>query len=142
MRRRKPLDSLQRLAEFDADAASREIGQRLAVLHAEEERLQQIDGYVQHYERLSADGSGSLTTAMITGRRQFTARLREAATRQRQLVAEEETRYRQQVERWREARAQALALQRFNERLREQADEHRARQEQRRLDEIAQRRRP
>lgn len=141
MRRRKPLDSLQRLAEFGADAASRDVGLRLRTLRAEEERLRQIDGYLQHYERISADGAAGLPLGMVTGRRQFAARLREAATRQRQLVAEEETRYQQQVDRWRGARAQALALQRFNERIRERDAELRERQEQRLLDEVAQRRR-
>jgi flagellar FliJ protein len=141
MRRRKPLDSLQRLAEFGADAASRDVGQRLRTLRAEEERLRQIDGYLQHYDRVSVDGSAGLTVSMVTGRRQFAARLRDAANRQRQVVAEEEARYHQQIDRWRGARAQALALQRFNERIREREQEHRDRNEQRLLDEMAQRRR-
>lgn len=141
MRQRKPLTSLQRLAEFGADAASRDVGQRLRNLHAEEERLRQIDAYLQQYERLSTDATPGLTVAMITGRRQFASRLREAALRQRQLVAEEQARYQQQVDRWRSARAQALALQRYNERIRERLGEHRERQEQRLLDEVAQRRR-
>lgn len=141
MRQRKPLTSLQRLAEFGADAASRDVGQRLRSLSTEEERLRQIDSYLQQYERLSADGGSGLTVAMITGRRQFASRLREAAIRQRQVVAEEHSRYQQQVERWRGARAQALALQRYNERIRERIGEHRERLEQRLLDEIAQRRR-
>ncbi len=141
MRRRKPLTTLQRLAEFGADAASRDVGQRLRALRAEEERLQQINGYLQQYERLAMDAGSSLTVAAITGRRQFTARLREAANRQRQAVTEEETRYQQQVERWRGARAEALALQRFNQRIRERENEHRERLEQRLLDEIALQRR-
>jgi flagellar FliJ protein len=141
MRQRKPLTSLQRLAEFGADAASRDVGQRLRSLHAEEDRLRQIDAYLQQYERLSTDATPGLTVAMITGRRQFASRLREAALRQRQLVTEAQARYQQQVERWRDARAQALALQRYNERIRERLGEHRERLEQRLLDEVAQRRR-
>lgn len=133
---RPTLDSLQQLAEFGADAASREVGERLRRLRGEEERLRQINDYVQHYERLATDTGRTQSVGMIADRRRFTARLREAARQQQLLVAEEERRYQQQLARWREARAQALSLQRFNERHREEADEQRARREQRRLDEI------
>lgn len=137
---RPALDSLQRLAEFGADAASREVGQRLHRLRNEEERLHQINDYLQHYERLAANAGQALSVGMITDRRRFTDRLREAARQQQKLVVEEERRYQQQLARWREARAQALSLQRFNERRREEADEQLARREQRQLDEIGLRR--
>ncbi len=141
MRHRKPLHSLQRLAEFAAAAASRDIGQRLRSLRAEEERLRQVDSFVGQYDRLSVSGTPGLTVGGLTGRRQFTTRLRDTAERQRQAVQECELRYRQQVERWREARAQARALQRFNGRLREREQEQRERREQALLDEVARRRR-
>lgn len=140
-RRRKPLSSLQRLAEFAADAASRDIGQRLRALRVEEERLHQVDGFLNQYDNLSLTGSPGLTVKALHARRQFTQRLRTAADQQRQTVVDSEQRYFQQIERWRDARAQALALQRFNERVREQQQEIRERHEQAVLDEMAQRRR-
>lgn len=141
MRRRKPLTSLQRLAEFAADAASRDVGARLRALRVEEERLRQVSGFVDHYDSLSVAGAPGLTVGGLKGRRQFSHRLRDAAGRQRQAVEESEQRYRQQVEKWHDARAQALALERFNERLRERERERRERHDQAVLDEVAQRRR-
>lgn len=141
MRRRKGLHTIQRLAEHQADAASRDVGQRLRALRAEEERLRQVSSFLDHYDRLSTSAATGLTLGAMQGRRQFAARLRETAERQREVVAQQEAGYRQQVERWRSARAQALALQRFNERIRQQEHEQQERREQASLDEIAQRRR-
>jgi flagellar export protein FliJ len=141
MRRRKSLHTIQRLAEHGADAASRDVGTRLRALRAEEERLRQVNGFLQHYDQLSVTASTGLTLGALQGRRQFAARLRDATDRQRQVVEQQEGHYQQQVERWRNARAQALALQRFNERVRQREHEQRERREQGRLDEIAQRRR-
>lgn len=139
MARHKPLDSLQRLAAHAASSASREVAARLQVLRGEEARLTQIGTYADQYEAGSAVPGASLTVGTLLGRRRFAARLREAATHQQQVVTEETTRYRLQVERWREARAQSLALQRLNERLRRREEEHEARAEQRILDEIGSR---
>lgn len=141
MPRRKPLLAIQRLAEHGADAASREVGARLRALRAEEERLRQVAGFLEHYERLTTGGGAGMTLGTLQGRRQFAARLREATDRQRQAVRAEETRYHDQVERWRAARAQALALQRFNERIRQAEHEHAERREQAALDEMGLRRR-
>jgi flagellar export protein FliJ len=141
MPRRKPLHTIQRLAEHGADAASREVGARLRALRAEEERLRQVTGFLDHYDRLSVTGAAGMALGTLQGRRQFAARLRDAADRQREAVRAEEARYRGQVDRWRAARAQALALQRFNQRLRQAEREHAERREQAALDEMALRRR-
>lgn len=140
MRRKRGLHAIQRLAEHGADAASRDVGARLRALRAEEERLRQVNSFVDHYERMSVAGGASLTLGAIQGRRQFAARLRDAADRQRQVVAEQEVHYQSQVERWRAARAQALALQRFNDRVRQREVEESERREQATLDEIGLRR--
>jgi flagellar FliJ protein len=141
MKKRRPLRALQRLAEHAADSASREVGERLRLLRAEEERLRQIGGYLDQYEQLSTRPDANCTLATLQGRRQFAARLREATQRQHEVVVQEEASYQRRVEYWREARARALALQRFNERLREQELERLARAEQHTLDEIALQRR-
>ena len=141
MKRGRGLLTLQRLAEHGADAASREVGARLRALRAEEERFRQVSTFVEHYDRLSVSGDTVLALGAIQGRRQFAARLREAALRQRDVVAEQERHYQVHVERWRAARAQALALQRFNERTRRREIDERERREQAALDEIGLRRR-
>lgn len=141
MRRRKGLHAIQRLAEHNADAASRDVGARLRALRAEEERLRQVNGFLQHYDQLSVTPGTGLTLGAILGRRQFASRLRDAVEKQREVVGQQETHYQQHVERWRNARAQALALQRFNERLRQREHDRQERREQHDLDEIAQRRR-
>ncbi|MCC7256919.1 MAG: flagellar FliJ family protein [Gammaproteobacteria bacterium] len=141
MRRRKSLHSLQRLAEFAADAASRDVGTRLRALRVEEERLRQVDGFIGQYDGLALATTPGLTIGSLKGRRDFGQRLRDAAGRQRQAVEDSEQRYREQVERWREARAQALALQRFNERIEERRRDRRERREQATLDDIARQRR-
>ncbi len=141
MRRRKGLQSIQRLAEHGADAASRDVGLRLRSLQAEEERLRQVRAYLDHYERMSVTGSSALTLGALQGRRQFAARLREAVERQTQVVEEHRGLYLRQVERWRDARSRSLGLQRFNERIRQRESDRLERRDQAELDEIAQRRR-
>jgi flagellar export protein FliJ len=141
MPRRKGLHAIQRLAEHAADAASRDVGQRLRALRAEEERLRQVNSFVEHYDELSVATAPGLTVGAMRGRRQFAARLRDAAERQRQVVEQQEGHYHQHVERWRGARAQALALQRFNDRIRQREQDKRERHEQAVLDEIARQRR-
>ncbi len=141
MRRSKGLETMQRLAEYGADAASRDVGQRLRALRAEEDRLRQINEFLGHYDRLTTSADGSISVGALTSRRQFAARQRDATDRQREAVRDHERHYQAQVQRWSEARAQALALQRFNERVRAAAAERRERREQARLDEIGLRRR-
>jgi flagellar export protein FliJ len=141
MRRRKGLHTIQRLAEYRADSASRDVGTRLRALRAEEERLRQVNSFLRHYDELSVTSAPGMTASAMLGRRQFAGRLRDAAERQRQVVEQQEGHYQQQVERWRNARSEALALQRFNERIRHREHERQERREQARLDEIAQRRR-
>jgi flagellar export protein FliJ len=140
MRRKRGLHTIQRLAEYGADAASRDVGARLRALRAEEERLRQVSSFLDHYERMSVTGETSLTLGAVQGRRQFAARLRDAADRQRQVVREQEGHYEVQVDRWRAARAQALALQRFNDRVRQRELDVQERREQATLDEIGLRR--
>jgi len=140
MRRKRGLHTIQRLAEYGADAASRDVGARLRALRAEEERLRQVSSFLDHYDRMSVTGDAKLTLGAMQGRRQFAGRLRDAADRQRQVVQEQEGHYNAQVDRWRAARAQALALQRFNDRVRQRELDLQERREQATLDEIGLRR--
>lgn len=137
MRRRKPLDTLQRLAEHAADASSREVSQLLRALLQEEQRLAQLAGYVSDYQKLASKGTAGLTIGAIRGRRGFVERLAEAVNRQQQVVRTQEERYHQHIERWRLARSRALGLQRFNERIRDEAAARQERREQAALDEIS-----
>ena len=137
MRRRKPLDTLQRLAEHAADASSREVSQRLRTLMQEEQRLTQLAGYVSDYQKLAGKGTAGLTIGAIRGRRGFVERLTEAVNRQQQVVRTQEEQYRQHIERWRLARSRALGMQRFNERIRNEETERQERHEQAALDEMS-----
>jgi flagellar export protein FliJ len=141
MAKSRGLQTIQRIAEHGADAASREVAARLRSLHAEEERLRQVRAYLEHYETLCTTSSAGLTIGTIQSRRQFVTRLRDAVERQSQVVEEQRIRHLQQVERWRDARSRALGLQRFNERVRQRQAERLRRHDQAALDEIAQRRR-
>jgi flagellar export protein FliJ len=141
MARKRPLLTLQRLAQYSADVAARGVGERLGALRAEEERLRQVQDFLDHYEQMSVTGATGLTVGGMLARRRFAARLRDAADRQGHVVTDQEFHYRAQIERWRIARADALALQRFNERTRSRELDRRDRREQARLDEIGQRRR-
>jgi flagellar export protein FliJ len=138
-RRRKPLDTLQRIAEHAADASSREVSQRLRALLQEEQRLAQLAGYVSDYQKFAAKGTAGLTIGAIRSRRSFVERLGDAVSRQQQVVRTQEEQYRQHIERWRLARSRALGLQRFNERIRDEATERQERHEQAALDEISRR---
>lgn len=136
MGRRKSLRTLQRLAEYAADAASREVSQRLRALREEEQRLGQLNGYVADYERLATRGAADLTIGALRGRRGFVERLGEAIGRQQLVVRRHEEQYWRQIDRWRELHARARGLQRFNERVRHAALDRQERREQAALDEI------
>jgi flagellar FliJ protein len=140
--KRRGLTTLQQLAELRADAAARGVSSRLHALRAEEERLRQVRGFIDHYDGLCAGAPGqSLTSGAMQGRRAFAARLRVAADHQQQVTDEHESRLQDDFERWRAARAKALALRRFIERRRARERERRERREQRTLDEMGARRR-
>jgi flagellar protein FliJ len=135
VRKRRSLDSLQRLAEHSANAASRDIVERLRDLRAEEGRLDQLREYLGDYTRLLNDGRG-MNVTRLRGRRDFVERLHEAIGRQGDVVREHEGRYVQHVDRWRSARVHARALQRFGERIADAEAERRGRREQAELDEV------
>jgi flagellar export protein FliJ len=135
MRKRGSLVSLQKLAEHAADAASRDIVDRLRALRAEEDRLGQLKGYLGDYTQLLKDARG-MNVSRLRGRRDFVERLNEAIGRQDDVVRDQENQYGQGVNRWRSARSRALALQRYGERLAAIETERRERREQAALDEV------
>lgn len=135
MRKRRSLDSLQKLAEYAADAASRDIVERLRALRAEEGRLGQLRGYLGDYSQLLKDARG-MNVSRLRGRRDFVEKLNVAIGRQDSVVHDHENKYSHDVERWRSARSKSLALQRYGERLAAAEAERRERREQTALDEV------
>jgi flagellar export protein FliJ len=135
MRKRRSLASLQKLAEYAADAASRDIVERLRALREEEGRLGQLRGYLGDYTALLNDSRG-MNVARLRGRRDFVERLNSAIGRQSEVVREHEQQYTRHIDRWRGARTRALALQRYAERLDDIEAERRERRDQAALDEV------
>ena len=137
MRKRRSLESLQKLAEYAADAASRDVIERLRSLRNEESRLGQLQSFLGDYEKLLRDGRG-INVARLRGRRDFVDRLNSAIGRQGDVVRNHEDQYSQNVDRWRGARTRSLALQRYAQRLADMETERRERREQATLDEVGQ----
>jgi flagellar export protein FliJ len=137
MRKRRTLESLQKLAEYAADAASRDVVERLRSLRNEESRLDQLRSFVGDYEQLLREGRG-INVARLRGRRDFVDRLNGAIGRQGDVVRDQERQYNDNVDRWRGARTRSLALQRYAQRLADIESERRERREQSMLDEVGQ----
>jgi flagellar FliJ protein len=136
MRHRDRLKTLQQLAAHAEAEAARHLGERQRALAAEEQRLRQIHGYLQDYERRTGT-TGILTsvTALTSGRR-FLDRLRDAVGQQQGVVENHRRLVEQQSGQWRAARAKRQALEKLGERRLEAETARREAREQRRLDEV------
>jgi flagellar FliJ protein len=139
MKRRQRLKTLEQLAAHAEADSSRRLGEKLARLRAEEQRLGQVHGYLDEYQR-PPQRPVSSTISELRSRRNFVDRLRLAVSEQHGVVDVQRRNAEQQATAWRAARSRTLALQRLGERLQQQETQERDRREQRSLDEVAVRR--
>ena len=134
MTRDNRMQTLRTLAESAEHESSRILAERRRVLDQEQQRLVQLQTYLQEYTAPES-GTGLLVDSIRT-RRDFITRLREGIEQQKRLLQDLQQQLDQDLDRWRDARSHALALARYSDRLQAQVDEKLARREQGRLDEV------
>lgn len=135
MKRRQSIAAIRTLADSAERESSRTVIRRRDALAAEERRLQQLQDYLVEYGRMSLSG-GSVATLQL--RRRFVERIRAAIVEQERIVAGLQEQLDRDLGSWRAARSHSLALEKYAERLAEQAEQRRARREQADTDEVGQ----
>lgn len=129
------LATLQRLAEQAEQTSARTVAERRAAVAAGEERLAQLERYLAEYGQLSGRGDGLFIDTVRT-RRAFVERLREAMQQQAELVASLHQQLENDLQHWREARARALGLERYQARAEDERALRQSRRDQAALDEV------
>lgn len=130
------LKSVQTLADSLEARTSREVAQRLRALDAEQQRLRQLRAYLDEYRAPPAPGQSGLHVAAMRSRRRFVERIQEGIRHQERLIEGLQRQLEDLTAKWQSARSQSLALQRYNERLDERAQERQSRRDQATLDEV------
>lgn len=136
MTQRKGLKTVQTLAESAETTRSRVVSEQRSAVRQEESRLAELEQYRGEYQTMSSRPEAGISIHLVRGRRGFVEKLNEAIDNQRQVVARANSQLDTYVGHWRDARAKALALQKFAERMEAQEDRRDARREQTELDDI------
>lgn len=136
MRTTQRLKSVQTLADSLEAQTSREVAERLRDLDAEQQRLHQLQAYLDEYRALPAPGEAGLHVAAMRSRRRFVERIQAGVQHQERLIEALQRQVEDSKARWQAARSRSLALQRYSERLDERAEERQSRKDQAVLDEV------
>lgn len=128
------MQTLRTLADTAERESSRILAERRQVMDQEQQRLTQLQAYLQEYAAPES-GSGLLVDSIRT-RRDFVSRIGQGIEQQEKVLAGLSQQLEVDLQRWRDARTHALALQRYSDRLQTQVEEKVARREQGRLDEV------
>jgi len=139
MARKKPLASLQALAQGHEARWQRNLSAKLKALEVEQQRLEQLTRFAQEYDAKSADKLNSQSILAVRGRRQFVDRLRDAVGQQRKAVAVQQAAADRDLVNWQQARAKRRALDKYADRQVDDAARRRDRNAQRLLDEMGNR---
>jgi len=136
MTRKKGLQTIQTLAESTEMMQSRIVLDQRSVVREEENRLEQLVQYQSEYHAMSSRPEQGVCIHFVRGRRSFVQKLNEAIDNQRQVVLRAHERLDTYMGQWRDARAKALSLQKFADRIAAQENLQVARREQTELDDI------
>lgn len=128
------MQTLRTLADTAERESSRILAERRQVMDQEQQRLTQLQAYLQEYAAPES-GSGLLVDSIRT-RRDFVSRIRQGIEQQEKVLAGLSQQLDLDLQRWRDARTHALALQRYSDRLQMRVEEKVARREQGRQDEV------
>ncbi|MDJ0927115.1 MAG: flagellar export protein FliJ [Gammaproteobacteria bacterium] len=131
------LGTIRTLADNVERESSRAVAERRRTLAAEEQRLAQLREYLHEYAELSAAGTGMLVDT-VRMRRGFVAKIRAGIEQQERLVAGLREQLDHDLHRWRDARSQSLALEKYQDRLADAANLKEQRRDQARTDEVGQ----
>ena len=136
MTRKNGLQTIQTLAESAETMRSRVVADQRSALREEECRLEQLEQYQAEYQSMGNHSEQSICIHFVRGRRSFVQKLNEAIENQRQVVVRTRVQLDTVMVHWRDARAKALSLQKFADRIAVQEDRRLARREQTELDDI------
>ena len=139
MTQKKGLRTIQTLAESAEAIRSRVVSDQRAALCEEEQRLEQLRQYRGEYQEMSNRSEQGVCIHFVRGRRGFVQKLNEAIENQRSVVARATEQLDTYLTDWRAARAKALSLQKFADRMAMQEDRRVERREQIELDDIGRR---
>ena len=129
------LRPVRTLADNDALNSSRRVADSRDALETEQQRLEQLQGYLQEYQAMANE---SRTASEIASRRDFLKRLRDAVAQQLEVVERHRLELEHELDTWKDARARSLALNRLAERADRAEREKEDRRDQHRMDEIGQ----
>ncbi len=136
MRKKRNLNSLETLAQGRETRWQRHVSSQLNNLQAEEQRLEQLHGYVEEYNGPLNNHRGSQSILAMRSQRQFVDRLKDAVKQQSQTVAERRTAAEQGIQRWKQERSKRMAIQKFATRQREAEERQQERRDQALQDEV------
>ncbi len=136
MSRTKGLQTVQTLAKSTETMRSRVVSDQRHALREEQQRLEQLEQYRNEYQVMSSRPEQGVGIHFIRGRRGFVQKLNEAIDNQRQVIARASEQLEAYMVHWREARAKALSLEKFAERIEAEENRRVARREQAELDDI------
>lgn len=140
MDRTQRLQPVLRLADREVQKAARALAFMQQRLQQEQEKLRQLQQYQKEYHELVVrDGSAGISSARLQMISRFSSNLDHAMTRQEQQIAIVQGQLDQVREHWRGKDLRFRQLEKMMERIREQDNARRARQEQRNHDEYARR---
>jgi flagellar FliJ protein len=141
MTNKKGLQTIQTLAESTETMRSRIVSDQRFALREEESRLEQLERYRTEYQSMSNNPEQGTCIHFVRGRRSFVQKLNEAIDNQRQVIVRKREQLDMVMVHWRDARAKALSLQKFAERIAAQEDQKMTRREQAELDDIGRKKR-
>jgi len=136
MTRAKGLQTIQTLAESAEMVRSRAVADQRHALSEEECRLKQLEQYRNEYQTMSSRSDQGICIHFVRGRRGFVQKLNEAIDNQRQVILRAREQLDTYLVHWRDARAKALSLQKFTDRIAAQETRRTERREQTELDDI------
>ena len=136
MKQKKGLRTIQTLAESTETKHSRVVSRQRSTLREEEDRLAQLEQYHSEYQSLEHSPGVDSSIHFVRGRRNFVQKLNAAIESQRRLVAQLREQLDVCVMRWNDARAKALSLQKYAERMTTQENRRVTRREQTETDDM------
>jgi flagellar export protein FliJ len=134
--RKNQLQTLRTLAETAERECARILAERRRQLELEERRLEQLRSYLDEYRAPDGPATNGVFADTIRSRQAFVRRICAGIEQQEEVLRSLRQQLDHELERWRDARTQALALDRYADRLDAEADDKAARREQGRLDEV------
>lgn len=138
---RKPADRLKliiELAERRERQAAAQLGQIRDRQAAEEQRLQELQGYRDEYHGTRRpEMQGGMSAAQLVNFKQFAGRLHSAVGQQQQVLEQFARECERLEQRWRHARSRRVALEKLRVRYQEQEARRREKREQHLNDEHA-----